>query len=67
MGGGHVAHMGEERGVFRVLFGKPEGNRPLGSLRYKWEDNIEMDLQEWGFGLWTGSNWLTIGTGGGHL
>ena len=45
---GHVAHMGEERGMYRVLVGKPEGKRPLGRLRYKWVDNIRMDLQEVG-------------------
>jgi len=45
---GHVAHMGEGRGVHRVLVGKPEGRRPLGRPRRKWEDNIKMDLQEVG-------------------
>ena len=43
---GHVAHMGERRVVYRVLVGKPEGKRPLGRLRHRWEDNIKMDLQE---------------------
>jgi hypothetical protein len=43
---GHVASMGENRGVHRVLVGKPEGNRPLGRPRRRWEDNIKMDLQE---------------------
>ena len=47
---GHVAHMGEERGVYRVLVGKPEGKRPLGSPRRRWVDNIRMDLQEVGCG-----------------
>ena len=48
-----VARMGERRGVYRVLVGKPEGNRPLGRPRRRWEDNIKMDLQEWyvGHGL----------------
>ena len=41
---GHVAHMGEERGVYRVLVGKPEGRRPLGRPRHRWVDNIRMDL-----------------------
>jgi len=41
---GHVAHMGEERGVYRVLVGKPEGKRPLGRPRRRWVDNIRMDL-----------------------
>ena len=45
---GHVARMGEDRGVHRVLVGKPEGKRPLGRPRHRWEDNIKMDLQEVG-------------------
>ena len=51
---GHVARMGEDRGVHRVLVGKPQGKRPLGRLRRRWEDNIKMDLQEvgWGRGDW---------------
>jgi hypothetical protein len=51
---GHIARREEERGVYRVLVGKPEGNRPLGRPRNRWEDNIEMDLQEVGCGVWTG-------------
>ena len=47
---GHVAHMGEERGVYRVLLGKPDGKRPLGRPRHRWVDNIRMDLQEVGYG-----------------
>jgi len=43
---GHVARMGERRGVYRVLVGKTEGKRPLGRLRRRWEDNIKTDLQE---------------------
>jgi hypothetical protein len=43
---GHVARMGEDRGVYRVLVGKPEGKSPLGRPRRRWEDNIKMDLQE---------------------
>ena len=42
--------MGERRGVYRVLVGKPEGKRPLGRPRRRWEDNIKMDLQEMGLG-----------------
>jgi hypothetical protein len=38
--------MGERRGVYRVLVGKPEGTRPLGRLRHRWEENIKIDLQE---------------------
>jgi len=45
---GHVACMGEGRGVHRVLVGKPEGKKPLGRPRRRWEDNIKMDLQEVG-------------------
>ena len=62
---GHVARMGEGRGVHRVLVGKPKGKRPLGRHRRRWEDNIKMDLQEVGGG--TGWSWLRIGTGGGRL
>jgi hypothetical protein len=43
---GHVARMGEGRGVYRVLIGKPEGKRPLGRPRRRWEDNIKLDLRE---------------------
>ena len=48
--------MGEEKGVYRVLVGKPEGKRPLGRPRRRWVDNIRMDLQEVGCGYmdWTG-------------
>jgi len=46
----HVAHMGEERGVYRFLVGKPEGKRSLGRPRRRWVDNIRMDLQEVGCG-----------------
>jgi hypothetical protein len=60
--------MGEDRGVYRVFVGKPEGKRPLGRLRLRWEDNIKMDLQEvGGVVVGTGWSWLRIGTGGGHL
>ena len=45
---GHVARMGEGRGVHRVLVGKPEGKSPLGRPRHRWEDNNKMDLQEVG-------------------
>jgi hypothetical protein len=54
--------MGEERGVHMVLVGKPEGRRPLGRPRRRWEDNIKMDLQE----VETGWSWLWIGLGGGY-
>ena len=45
---GHVARMGERRGLYRVLVGKPEGKRPLGRPRRRWDDSIKMDLQEVG-------------------
>ena len=61
-----VARMGEERGVYRVLVGKPEGKRPLGRWR-RWVDNIRMDLQEMGCGYvdWIGlaqdrDRWRTL-------
>ena len=62
-----MAHMGKGRGVHRVLVGKPEGKRPLGRPRRRWEFNIKMDLQEVGGVVGTGWSWLRIGTGGGHL
>ena len=54
-------------GVHRVLVGKPEGKRPMGRPRRRWEDNIKTDLQEVGGGCGTGWSWFRIGTGGGHL
>ena len=47
---GHVVRMGERKGIYRVLVGKPEGKRPLGRCRHRWEDNIKMELQEVGCG-----------------
>jgi hypothetical protein len=58
--------MGEGRCVHRFLVGKPEGKRPLGRPRRRWEHNIKTDLQEVG-GVETGWSWLSTGTGGGHL
>ena len=54
---GHVARMGEDRGVHRVSVGKPEGKRPLGRPRRRWEDNIKMDLQEVGGGC---GDWMEL-------
>jgi hypothetical protein len=54
---GHVARMGEERNVYRVLMGKPEGKRPLGRPRRRWEDEIRMDLREIG---WGGVDWIQL-------
>jgi len=64
---GHVARMGEERVLYRFLVGKPEGKRPLGRPRHRWVDNIRMDLQEVGCGIWTELGWPRIGTDGGRL
>jgi hypothetical protein len=63
----HVARMGERRGVHRFVVGKPEGKKPLGRPRRRWQDHIKMDLQARDVGVWTGSSWLRIETGGGHL
>jgi hypothetical protein len=52
---GHVARMGKGRGIYRVLVGKPEGKRPLGRPRRRWEDNIKLDLREIGI---DGANWI---------
>ena len=59
--------MGEGIGVYRVLVGKPEGKIPLGRRRRRWEDTSNIDLQEIGWGAWTGLIWLRRGTGGGNL
>jgi len=53
----HVACMGERRGAYSVLVGKPEGERPLGRPRCRWEDNIKIDLQEVGYG---GMDWIDL-------
>jgi hypothetical protein len=57
---GHVARMAEGRNVYRVLMGKPEGKRPLGRPRHRWEDGIKMNLTEIGWRGWSGSVWLRI-------
>ena len=63
----HVERMGDRRGVYRVLVGKPEGRNHLedpgvdGSIILRWT------FRKWDMGVWTGSSWLRIGTGGGHL
>jgi hypothetical protein len=54
---GHVARMGERRGVYRVLVGRPEGMRPLGRPKCRWEDNIKMDLREIGI---DGLKWIQL-------
>jgi hypothetical protein len=61
--------MGETRNAYRILVGKPEGKKPLGRPRRRWVGNIKTDLREigWDGVVWTGSNWLRIGTSGGLL
>jgi hypothetical protein len=54
---GHVARIGEGRGVYGVLVGKPEGKRPMGRPRRRWENNIKMDLQDVGCG---GMDWIEL-------
>jgi hypothetical protein len=61
-----VAHMGEGRGVHRVLVGKPEGKRPLGRPRRRWKIILRWIFRKWE-GVETGWSWLRMGTGGGHL
>jgi hypothetical protein len=53
---GQVARMGEKRGAYRILVGKPEGRQSLGRPRRRWEDNIKMDLEEVGWGM----DWLEL-------
>jgi hypothetical protein len=57
--------MGEGRNVYRVLVGKPAGRRPLERPRHRWEDGIKMDLEDIGWGVWSGFTWLRTGTVGG--
>jgi hypothetical protein len=65
--GGVCSTYGEGKGVYRVLVEKPEGKRPLGRPRCRWEDNIMTDLQEVECRVRTESSWLRIERGGGHL
>jgi hypothetical protein len=62
-----TACVGESRGVYSVLVGKPEVTRPLGRPRCRWEDNIKMDLQDVRCGALPGLIWLRTGTDGGHM
>jgi hypothetical protein len=61
---GHVACMGEWRGVYRVLVWRPKGKRPLGRPRCRWEDNIKMDLRGIGIDWVNCISWLRIGSSG---
>jgi hypothetical protein len=54
---GHVARMGERRGAYWILVGRPEGRRPLGRPRCRWEDNIKIDLQDVGS---EGVDWIDM-------
>jgi hypothetical protein len=58
---GQVARTGERKGAYRVLLGKPEGKRPLGRPRRRWEDNIRWIFRKWDVGARTGSSWLRQG------
>jgi hypothetical protein len=60
-------HIEERSNAYKVLVGKPEGNRPLGRPRHRWEENIKLDLEEVGWGAWTGLIWFRRGTGDGQL
>ena len=59
--------MGEGRGMHRVLVGKPEGKRPLGRPRHRWEVILRWIFRQWKGVVGTAWSWLRIGTGGGHL
>jgi hypothetical protein len=62
-GAGHLTRMGEERNVYKILVGKPNGKRPLGRSRRRWDQNGSYG--DWlGGGLWIGLDWLRTGTGG---
>jgi hypothetical protein len=54
---GFVTRMGEKRTAYRILVGKPDGNRPLGRLRHRWVDNIKMDLREI---IWSAMDWIVL-------
>jgi hypothetical protein len=58
---GHEARMGKGRGVYRVLVGRPEVERPLGRLRRRWEDNIKLNLRDIGI---NGANWIRLAQDG---
>jgi len=64
---GHVARMGERRGVYRVLVRKLDGKRLLGRPRHRWGIILRWNFRKWDVEAWTGLIWLRIGTGGEHL
>jgi len=59
--------MGDIKGAYRVWVGRPDGNRPLGKHRFRWQDNIKMDLHGVGWGVMDWIGCLSKGTGGGLL
>ena len=61
---GHVTCIGVRRGVYKVVVGKPEGKKPHGRSRYRWEDNIKMDLQEVGCGS---MDWISVAQDKGQV
>ena len=63
----YVAHMGERRGIYRVLVEKPGGKRPIGRLRYRGRIILRWIFRKYDVGVWTGLSWHRIGTGIGHL
>jgi len=63
----YVARMGQGRGVYRVLVGKPEGKRPVGRPRRRWGIILRWLFRKWEGVVGTGWSWLRVGTGGGHL
>jgi len=64
---GHVARVGERKGVYRVLVGKPEGKDHFGDPDIDGRIILRWIFRKWDVGVWNGSSWLLIGTGGGHL
>jgi len=65
--GGACSAYGESRGTYRVLVGKPEGKRPLGDPGADGKKILRWMFRKLNVRAWTGSSWLRIGTGGGHL
>jgi hypothetical protein len=64
---GHVARMGEGRGVYRIFVGKPEGKRPMGRSGVDGSMISRWIFRKWDVGVWTGLSWLSIERSGGHL
>jgi hypothetical protein len=59
--------MRERRGIYRVLVEKPEGKKPLGGPRCRWDDSIRWIFKKWDVVVWTGLSWLRLGPDDGHL